>query len=283
MMKRLLFLLTVFLIMQLASGCSLDAGKQENSTVYAVTQLSHQTVADIEEPVTDIKVQTDENFAAGMYDTPAADIGPAADTGSNGNTDTSGAETVYERKQIEEYYPLHEGASFEPRYAWDPVNYWERVVLRHGDLALLLCTYGGRGSDIEVYQITDDSVYEVYKLAYEYKESSNEYREIMNLIDENNRHKLIEFLEMVRKASSQKKTVLKYPLKAGTAWEGGGVVTPHSDELVAKMPEWLMKSGKITDKDVFVLKTDAKEGYFVYKKNVGIVAYYNPIILQFQE
>lgn len=176
--------------------------------------------------------------------------------------------------KIEEYYPLYEGAAFKPYYVPDYRSYWEEVVLRHNNRALLLCTVGRKASEIRVYQISESAIYEVYRLTDEDDiVKDKNYSEIMKLIENKHREKLIQFLDNLEDIPHNK-MIMKYPPTVGPLYSGAEIIDYNADESIKKIPLSIKRNIVLPDNDIVIVKTD---GYYIfYKKYKGIVIVFDP-------
>lgn len=176
----------------------------------------------------------------------------------------------YNPKKIEEYYPLYEGYSFEPRYVPDYINYCEKVIVRYNNLALVTQTHGGKSSDIKVYEVDEDVIYELLSLEDDSNNNPLDYNMVIKLIIDDDKNKLCSIMKELK--INDKKIVLKSPFKADTVLDKGRIVEFEAEPELKKLPEWLNRGLTLPDKDVVVVRYD--NYYKFFKKGEGIVMMY---------
>lgn len=192
------------------------------------------------------------------------------------NSTTSTIE--YQTYDIEEFYPLHEGAkvstqNISSEYNWS--GYSEEVLLRYNNLVLLKCKFG----EIRVYELHDNIIYEVFKIKYtkDNKSNNEEYYHLHHLISINDKESLIDFLTNIDNTSTNKKIIMQYPLSIGEKWDDREIVDFNTDEQLKNIPDYLVSDLSLTNGDTIIIKENEK--YYFLKRNEGIVAYYNSDLL----
>lgn len=171
---------------------------------------------------------------------------------------------------VEQYYPLFTGAKSTPKYSKDYALFFEEVLLCDGKRALILTSIGTKSSDIKVYEIENDAVYEILKLEDDSKNNIYDYDSIFKLAMDKNISELSKFIKSID--NSHKKTILKSPFIVGTKWDDGEIVDFNSEGQLQEIKDYQYKGKPVPESDTLVVKYS--DHYVFYKKGIGIIHYF---------
>lgn len=134
----------------------------------------------------------------------------------------------------------------------------------------MLITYGTKPSDIVIYSLNNEEIAEIYKVTE--KRDTEIYYEILSFIEQKEMNKLHDFIWSIALVQ-ETKVILKLPLVPGQKLGARRVIDLEKENLLDTLPEYLKQESKLLGKDIVAIKEG--EHYFIYKKNIGTVLYYN--------
>lgn len=171
---------------------------------------------------------------------------------------------------VEQYYPLSAGSRSTPVYSPDFAHFYEEVLLREGNRALVLTSIGARSSDIKVYEIENDFVYEILRLEDGRKDNNYDYDSVLKLVMDRDFSELNKFIKNAD--DSEKTIILKTPFTVGTKWDCGEIIDFDNEQELQREKDYINKGKPIPDSDTIVVKYS--DHYVFYKKGVGIAHYF---------